>query len=263
MTTQVGAPVSSAWKGLTTPLSGFRFLARNQQLWRYAILPAIFNLVMTAVAVAIVLGSAWYWWSRWMPWFVEDQQGAALWVWTAVTIAVGLFVVLVAFVIAVVVWRLALVIVCGSLYGQLAEQTERILGMDEGDMHVILWSEGVVDDLHDLAAWIGHQTFSLAVAFVPLIGPIVAFCLSAHSTFLQLGLDYLQYPLTLRGQRREQRWSFARRYRTPTLALGVSVFVIEWIPIVSSILLPSAVVGGVLLHRQLIDVRTNSDKHEC
>jgi uncharacterized protein involved in cysteine biosynthesis len=243
--------MATTWEGVTTPLKGFRFLTSQRCLWKFAIPPAIFNLVMNAVVVAILLASVWFWWRNVFPWFVEGQRGTAVWIWTAVAVAVGLFMLLAAFLTAIVVWRLASAIICSSLYARLAEQTERLLGIADDEIHSISFRQETADSLRDLAVWIGHQTLSFAVAFVPLVGPPIAICFSAHSTCFQLGLDYLQYPLTLRGRRREQRLIFAKEHRTTTLGFGSSLFIIEWMPIVSSVLLPSAVVGSVLLHREL------------
>lgn len=251
MSGETGVPVAGFAQGGRTPLTGLRFLMANRGLWRYAIPPGIFNFLITMLALAIVVSAGWYWWNRSYPWFIADQEGAHLWLWTAVAIAFGLLLLAAAFFFAIVVWRLASAIICGVLYGRLAEATERLLGLDDEEMSDVTMRAEVADAMLDFAAWMKHQTLSIAVAFLPFLGPLVATVISSYATCFQLGMDYIQYPLTLRGMRRDQRLEFGRNHRSPTLGLGTSVFFVEWIPIVSSVLLPSTVVGAVLLHREL------------
>ena len=246
-------------EGVQTPFSGLRYLARHRQLWPHVIPPAIFNFFITIVALAIVIGAGWYWWSQSLPWFVAGQAGARLWLWTAAAYAFGLLLVVAAFFFAILVWRLSSAIVCGTLYGRLAEATERSLGIDDQELGEIKMRAEIADAMLDLGAWLRQQLVSVAVAFLPFIGPLAAAIISSYATSFQLGMDYMQYPLTIRGWRREQRLEFGRTHRGPTLGVGAGVFFIEWIPIVSSILLPATIVGAVLLHRKLTAVSIGTE----
>lgn len=63
--------------------------------------------------------------------------------------------------------------------------------------------------------------------------------------------DYFDFPLSLRGKRRQEKREFTRRHRAHTLGLGATVFMVSFVPVVGSLILATAAVGAVLLYRRL------------
>ncbi len=91
----------------------------------------------------------------------------------------------------------------------------------------------------------------LLLNIVPIVGSIVAICGGMYFQWFILGLDYLDFPMSLRGIRREQKRAFAKHHRWHTLGLGAAVFLLILIPAIGAIFLTTAAAGAVLLHRRL------------
>ena len=86
---------------------------------------------------------------------------------------------------------------------------------------------------------------------VPGIGSVLGVAGSLYYDWLLFGEEYFDYPLALRGKRRQEKKDFIRRNRDYAMGLGAAVFLANFIPLVGSVLLATAVVGAVLLHRRL------------
>ncbi|MCY1081180.1 EI24 domain-containing protein [Archangium lansingense] len=114
-----------------------------------------------------------------------------------------------------------------------------------------------------LATGVGHTlsrifflVLGLAVLFplnlIPVVGSIAWTVLGAVWTMLWLGGEHLAAPMTRRlypfaevRQVLRQRWLLC-------LGFGAGVYVLLWVPILNSLFLPVAIVGGTLLYRGLL-----------
>jgi len=85
-----------------------------------------------------------------------------------------------------------------------------------------------------------------------VLGSLLGLCGSLYFDCYLLGRDYLGFPMSLRGMRREEQRAFSARHRWHTLGLGASVLLFTLVPVLGSILLTTAAAGAVLLNRQLI-----------
>ena len=95
-------------------------------------------------------------------------------------------------------------------------------------------------------------SFSLSlVGFIAIIGAPLAIVGSMYRTWFLFGFDFIDYPLSLRGIRRADKVAFVRHYRPHTLGLGAAVFLLEFLPIINSVLLTTAVIGAVIVNRRL------------
>jgi uncharacterized protein involved in cysteine biosynthesis len=239
------------FEGVFAPLQGWRFLNRHRSLWRYAVWPIVLNLVISVVVFLVLLGTAlWVVWHL-HPWLTQDLSGG--WWWLAVLgeVVVGILLLLVCALAVVVTWKLLTGILCGYFYGRLAERVERDLGVADDELRSVSLVHELLDTALSLTLLVTVNGTLLLLNIVPVIGGLIAviggFC---FTTFI-LGLDYMGIPLSLRGVRRGAQYGFAYRHRTHTMGLGTAVLVVEFIPILGAVLLTTAAVGAVLLHRKL------------
>src|SRR5687768_5833262 len=85
----------------------------------------------------------------------------------------------------------------------------------------------VADTFRDLLAVIGINLMVLALNVVPGAGTVIAFPLGAYFNMLLLGKDFLDFPMGLRGMRREQKREVIRRHRWETVGLGAAAFLFQ------------------------------------
>ena len=240
-----------AWQafqdGLAAPWTGFQFMSSHPSLWRYGVLPVLLNLLITGLLLAILIGAGVYLFVSVHPWF-GDQ-----WTWRLVEALAAALLVVVLIALTVAVWMAMQVILCSFFYDKLARQVELQLGVRPGELKdVPLWPQAV-DSLKDLCRLAFFNVACILVQFVPVVGTVLGLCGSYYFTCSTLGLEFLSYPLALRGLRQTERRCFARRNRWATLGLGTAVMILLLVPIVNAVFLTTAVTGAVLLHRQLAE----------
>jgi uncharacterized protein involved in cysteine biosynthesis len=233
------------WQGCMTPWFGFVYLCGHRELWRYGVLPIVCNLFITTVGLVLLLAAVATFIVYLHPLFPPG------WGWVALEVVCGLVLLLLALVAALVVWKLLQSILCGHYYDRLARQVELQLGMKPEGMREVSWSYHAVDACRDIAALLGVNLGLLCLNVVPVVGSVCNFGGSMYFNCWLFGREYLDFPLALRGLRREAKRDFAARHRSQTLGLGAAVLGFEFVPLVGPLVLTTAVVGAVLLHRSL------------
>ncbi len=249
-------PAASGWiggflEGFTTPALGVRALWRFPHLWRYAVMPVLVNLLITAVvAVLLVVLVGWVAVNG-HSWFVAGQDGWYVWLgWLGEILLTALAIVL-CVAAAVLLWHVLSSALCGYFYGQLAHELELKLGMDEAELRDIsLWHQ-LLDALLDLALLVGVNLLLLGFNVVPLVGNTVALVGGVGFTSFVFGVDYIGFSLSLRGVRRWSQYAAGRRHTPQCIGLGVAVLLMELIPFAGAALIITAAAGGVILHRRL------------
>ena len=232
-------------EGAAAPWRGLQYLRQHPRLIRYAVLPVIFNLLITVLAFTVLIVSAVALATYVHPQFDSTWSSRALEVLSFVAILV------VVLLLTIGTWILLQGILCGYFYNLLACQIELAHGMSPDVIRdVTLWYQ-LVDTLRNLLALVIVSCGFLLLNVVPVVGSLLALAGTLYYDWYIFGLDYFDYPLALRGMRREDKRNFARDHRAQTLGLGSAVFVLSFIPIVGSVLLTTAVAGAVLLHRKL------------
>jgi CysZ protein len=220
-------------------------MSRNPKLWRYGILPVVVNLLLTGLVLLALIGAGTYFATVIHPKFGPGFFG---WVWEILTV---LFLFVLACSLTFAFWIVMQIICCGYFYGRLAVQVERLLGMKAEEIVEIPLMQEVADTLRESRSLLLVNLLCLIVQFVPVVGAIVGVSGSYYFTCLALGREYWDYPLCLRGLRREEKHRFARRHQCHTLGLGTAVAILFMIPLANAILLTTAVTGAVLLHRKI------------
>jgi CysZ protein len=244
----------SAWErfheGAATPMEGLRFLNRRRELWRFAVAPLIANVLITGLVLLLLVATAAAFLSVVHPWIHQDADWPAGLLWTA-EILLAAVLVIVSLGAALLLWKLLTGILCGYFYGRLAKEVEESLGVAPGELRELSLRYQAADTLYDLSSLLAtHATF-FVVGLLPLVGAPLALAGNFSVTWFIFGRDYLDFPLAMRGMRRGEKTRFCRERLPHTLGLGATTFVMSFIPIAGSLLLTTAVVGAVLLHRRL------------
>ena len=231
-------------EGLQAPLVGFRHLAAHRELWQYAVLPILLNVLIT-VFVLFILFTVGVWFAMEIhPNFAPTWWGTVLEVLSAAGIVVA------ALAVAAVTWLALNGILCGHFYSKLAKRVELQLGTPAEHMRDVPLREQVLDTLRDLASLLVINAGLLLLNIVPVIGSITALALGIYFDGFIFGADYLDYPMSLRGMRRRAKRDICKVHRWQTIGLGTGVFAFNLVPIIGSILGAAAAVGAVLMfHR--------------
>jgi len=220
---------------------------RHSGLWRYAALPVLLNLLITGLVLLLLVAAGFWYADRLHSHFAGSWWLRAL----EVVVVLGLF----AFVIglALGVWLLLQSILCGYFYARLARQVELQLGLRPEEIREVSLGREIVDGVRDLLSLMVVNGGLLLLHLVPVVGSFAAVGGSLYFDCWILGLDYLEYPLALRGQKRDQMRQFARQHRAHTLGLGAAVLGMAFVPVLNAVFLTTAATGAVLLHRKLTE----------
>jgi CysZ protein len=232
-------------EGFTTPLAGFSYMTRNPRLWRYAVWPIVLNVLITIALLALLIwaGSAIYG-------HYEPRLPAGVWG-DLSRFAIIVLLLIAGGGVAVASWLLLNGVLCGHFYGRLAAQVEIQLGVAPGDLRELSLTYQAVDVVRDVSALTLINLACLVLGFVPVLGALTAPVVAFYYDSLVFGIEYLDFPLALRGWRREDKWAFAKRHRWHTVGLGSAVFLCNFVPILGSVMLACAAAGAVLLNRKL------------
>lgn len=232
-------------RGLSTPFRGFAYLREHRHLWPFVLPAALVNVLITGAAlvvlvlVAIVL-VAW----------VHPMFGSGVW-------AIVLEVLVIAAVVGVVLgltlvcWMLMQNIIAGHLMSKLAQRVEKDLGIDEGAIASVPFRRQVIDGGLDTGLLLGIHTAGLAVQFIPGVGTLVGVPMVFVGDAWVLGSDFLAHPLNLRGKTFRQRQAFLRKHAHEAVGIGAVVAPLGLIPLVGGLVAACAVIGAVLLYREL------------
>jgi CysZ protein len=243
-------PAGEPWwpafrRGLAAPWEGFGYLSRRPGLWRYALLPVLLNLLITGGMLLLLVLMAAAFAAYLHPLFPPG------WGWVALEVLCAVVLLLLAFGLALVVWALLQGVLCGHYYTKLARAVELRLGLPSDQMVEVTWGYQIADACRDVALLVAVNGGFLLLHVVPVVGSLVAVAGSLYFDWLLFGEEFFDYPLALRGRRRREKEEFTRRHRFQTLGLGAVAFLASFVPVAGAVLLASAVVGAVLLHRRL------------
>ena len=243
-------PLPTSWmdkflEGAHAPLAGFAFMTRHPALWRYAALPILINLVITAaVLICGVLMFVWIIGDR--P-FDFGDNGA--WLLLEILLDIVAFVVLLGIVLSV--WLTVGALASDYFLEKLVRQVELSLGLSADEMRDVSLLHQALDTLKSLTLLIVVNVALLTLHFVPVIGSVIGLAAALYWNSLIFGYELFAYPLTLRGKRREEIRAFTRAHRPYTLGLGAAVLALGLVPLVGAVTFTTAATGATLLHRRL------------
>jgi uncharacterized protein involved in cysteine biosynthesis len=237
--------LAELYLGLAAPWRGLGYLQDHPALWRYGILPVALNILVTLLVLAGVAASAVALAVYIHPRFADSVLG---WVGEVLTL-LGLLVAAVG--ASVVGWLIFGALLTDHFNGLLARRIELSLGTPPAELRElpVLWQ--MADALWTAAVLLVINAGLLLLNCLPVIGSIIAIPLAVIVDGYVFGRDYLDYPLSLRGWPRPQKHQFARQHWPAMIGLGTTVLLANLVPVLGGILLTTAVVGAVLMYRDL------------
>lgn len=230
---------------------GWRYLMANPTLWRYALVPIALNLLIATVALITMVWFAYQVFTAIHSGWVSDLPAWLKWIATAGEVVLGLILLLICLAGTMVIWFVGSNLICGYFYGVLAEKTEHLLGTPPEQLRPTSLKAELLDTILSVTVLIVANVGLLLLNVIPLLGGLVALILSFLIGWSVLGIDFLGYPLYLRGMRRMSQYDYGRAHFPQTLGLGASVFLMEFIPIVGAFFMTIAVIGAVLLRHRI------------
>jgi uncharacterized protein involved in cysteine biosynthesis len=248
------APATNAadrfWEGIAAPWHGWRLLRQQPRLWALAALPTLLNMLISLLVAAAVIGGGY-----WLVTALHESFAARFtgWGWYAALTGEVLLVLAITplvLIMAIVLWKIMTMVFCGYLFSRLALEVERIIGIDERELQPVSFLAEAAGLVFSLLVLIIGSTVLIALVFIPVVGGILSFIVGTLFTCWIMGLDYLGYPLALRGLPRWRQYPFGFANSSRAIGLGLFVSTCELIPILGAIPLTSAVVGAVLLQRK-------------
>jgi CysZ protein len=243
--------LGSFGEGLAAPWHGWVLLYRNPRLWGCALVPTLVNVLISLVVCGLLIGGIVGIADFLHGWMAGQTTGWGWYFALAAEIAIVLVLSLVLIVLALIAWKILTVIFCGYFFSRLAEEVERLLGVGSGELRPVGAAAEAAGLLLSLTMLIVGSTLILALAFIPVVGGVLAFIVGTIFTCWIMGLDYLGFPLSLRGIPRWRQYPVGLAQFSRTCGLGLFVSVCEFIPIFGALPLTTAVIGSVLMHRKL------------
>lgn len=235
---------------------GFRFLARERRLWKWALIPWCIQLGVL-VALLVTCGAYFDTISHWLLAYLPSPPATApgLWgavlhgVWWAAAFLLELLVAILGLVIALGVAFLIGLLCAGPFHDLLSEKTEQIAtGREEPPftwrrLWGSLWRSLLVES-QKAFLFIGLPLVLLCLHLIPVIGSLLSIFLIGAVETWATGFAFLDYPMGRRLLPFGQRLRFAWRHRWGLCAFG-AVF---WVPGFIIVCAPPLVVGGTLLY---------------
>jgi uncharacterized protein involved in cysteine biosynthesis len=230
-------------QGLRAPFDGLVYLIGHRDLWPLALAPFLVGLAITVVILLGLIGAA----AFLIPMIDHVAWFSADWVGRVAEALAMLCVVATLLACAAGAYALATGIFTGLANERLARQVEIQLGMRADQLVLSSFKEQVVDGALDFLAVAGTAAGTFVLGCIPVVGFFAA-GLNFYLDCYVLGSDFLHIPVTLR---RGDKRAFTRKHRPETLGLGAMVLGLNFVPVVGNLLLTTAVIGAVLLHRRL------------
>jgi CysZ protein len=240
-------------QGVTAPCLGLAYMTGRPGLWHYGLLPVLLNLLISlGVLVGFLFGVKTL--SQSVHEYFATWWGGTLFAWASL---VALVVAAVA--AAAAAWFVLQGLLCDFFYTRLARRVELELGAHPSELREVPFWLDLLDGLVSLTVLVVLNVGLLVLHCVPVAGSLLAAACSLLVACWVFGLYFMRFPLVLRGRRRGHRGAFARRHPGQTLGMGAVVFACNLLPVVNAVLLTGAVVGAVLLHRELAPGRHESE----
>lgn len=229
------------FRGLSYPLRGFAFLAGHRALWKYAAGAYAVNFVLFTAAFAAL----WALWPDLLRAVTPEKTPAVL------LPVISCILMLVAAVLSLFLFTIVGNLVAGPFLDAMTERMLGLLGETLPPSRGLASALGrtLVNQLLKLILFGGFQVLLLVLLVTPagFLQPPLAGLL----TVLFLALEYADYPLDARRVPVPARFGWVFRRARPALGFGAACFALAFVPFLLYFLLPSAVVGAVLLVRDI------------
>lgn len=231
--------------GLTDPWRGFFFLLVRPRLWPLALLPFFLALALHVLIL-------WFGWSVFVEyrdqWFPSDGT-----LWEAVAWLVSILFLIVALILAAIVFVPLVVLIAGPFNDYLSEKTEKIhRGLEVSNpctfgSVVRAARVAVVGSTMRAVTLAVLLVFAMCFNLIPVIGHPIAVILAFYFTSRVLSMEFTSYSMERRLWTWKRQKQFIRDHRARTLGFGMMAALVMTIPLVSAAFIPASAVAGTLL----------------
>ena len=244
-------------RGFQLALQGVSFLARHRVLWKWALLPAIVNIIVFALAFALFLS------------FYPDLYALATgflrldppqtwyaWLWIAplrlLAWGLGLLLLITALVGMYVVFLLLGTMLAAPFLDILAQRVEALVTGRALQEHTTFLDgiqnigRGIIEELRRLGFFLAVHLTLLLLGLLPVLTPFTVLAATLF-TMLFLPLEYGSFAMDHRQLRFRQRRALVWQHRWLMLGFGAAAFLTLLVPLLNFVCLPVLVVSGTQL----------------
>jgi len=239
-------------------VSGFRagaFLLGHKQFLSVVFFPLVIHILVGVGAVFAVYWIMIQWIPLTLPAFVGSWDG----VWPFLTQAgTFLFQLGICLFLFLLIYLLGFTLFCPMFYAWMVEKFETSLGVEKSYPPISLRAQ-IIDSLALVLFFlVGHGIIFL-IFWIPFIGAIGAFLGAIAFQAYCLGLESMDYSLSLRGLRFREKLKFANQRKTLALGIGTVPLVFIAVPILNACLLTLATLGATFLVREELPFETKQE----
>ncbi|MGQ4807391.1 Sulfate transporter CysZ [Candidatus Entotheonellaceae bacterium PAL068K] len=243
--------------GFRTALRGVTFLAQHRTLWKWALLPAVVNIIVFAAAFAVFLV------------FYPDLYGLATgflpldtpttwyaWLWVAplrlLALVIGLLLLITTLVVLYIAFIMLGIAIASPFLDVLAQRVEEIVTGPTPDERTTFMgalraiSASIVVELQKLTFFLAVQAVLFLLGLIPVLSPFTVMAATLFTLFF-LPLEYAGFAMDHRHMRFPQRRALIWQHRWLMLGFGAAAFLTMLVPLLNFVCLPVLVVGGTLL----------------
>ena len=244
--------ISDALGGLRHLGAGIGFVVRAPKLAVLGMIPPLIVsvfLMVALVSLGLGLSSITDALTGWVP---DGWQGL-------LQVVFGLVIMLVAIVLAVIVFSSLTLIIGAPIYEKISEAAEAACG-GVTDLHDEKLSASVVRSIVQSIALLGLSLLLAVPVFllglVPAVGGVLGAIAGALVGGTMITVELIGGPFDRRGRRRlGDKFAAGRGQRARLLGFGIPVFLLFSLPLVAVVLFPAASAGGTFLARELAGER--------
>lgn len=244
--------ISNAFGGLRHLGSGISFVMRAPKLAVLGMIPPLIVSVLLMVALVSLgfgLAPITATLTSWVP---DSWQGL-------LQVVLGVVIMLVAVVLAVIVFSSLALIIGAPIYEKISEAAEAACG-GVTDLHDEKLSASVARSIVQSIALLGLSLLLAIPVFllglVPAVGGLLGAIAGALVGGTMITIELIGGPFDRRGRRRlGEKFGAGRGRRARLLGFGIPVFLLFSVPLVAVVLFPAATAGGTFLARELAGER--------
>lgn len=237
--------------GLTQPFQGLAFLFANRGLKRYAVLPLVMNILLYALALAVLLWLLGRWQIQAVEWDFWGPVGGWLawvanWLRGAVKLAAGLAALMFAFFTFTAVGM----VIASPLNDLLSEKVEAVYcgSAKKLDLPFRFTLKAALLSLWDSLKNLGKQLFWTVVCLPFLLIPIVGFVPLFLVGSYFAGFGFLDSAMARNYLRARHKRLLTDRRFWRIVGFGAAMQILFFIPLVGLLLLPVGVSSGTLIY---------------
>jgi CysZ protein len=251
--------LSDALRGFRFPFQGAVFLRQHRTLWKWALFPALINLVVFAAALSIFISmypalydlstsfippaspDAWYYWF----WIAPLRLLAWL---------IGALLIVASLAVLFLIFLLLGTIIASPFLDVLAQRVEDIMTGRPAAENLTLrhalrsFTVAAGAELKRLGFFVAVAMTLFLLGLIPLLSPFTVIAASLF-TLLFLPLEYASYAMDHRLMTFAQRRALIWKHPWLVLGFGAAASLTLLIPLLNFICLPMLVVGATLLMR--------------